>query len=716
MTKRITFLISVVLISYLNIFSQDQYFQERLNVLDPQVWWSEDQGTIEEATLAIKPHGIYMEYSLYLTFSARNTHFSDSDILEVEFLFNLPKGAIVNDLWLWIGEDIMKAQIMDQWTASSIYEEIVNRRQDPAILVKRGKENYELRVYPLEGNGQRKVRINYLVPIEWHSNTVTASLPMNIITASRNKLDKFNILYFPNSEWKNPKIYEYEDIDFISAYDSTNTEYLTAEITSDYISSSLTLSLRSPMKNGIYVNAYNEGGKGVYQLAYLPSIQTDENSSQKVTFLLDFMQNKSSMSLQEILTQLKLLLTEQFTEIDSFNVLYSKLEIQQLSEKWLPADSITIENVLGTILSDSISFYSNLPSLLSRGIEFVENNGNSGNIILIANSDLVGEYEIANQLLDDLQRIMHEPIPIHIADFNDINYQYYWIGGRDYFGNEYFYMNLSRISHSNYQSLLKKGSVTNILLPIVQSLNGLITSFDLHTTLENGFCFGRFNSNLNEAIYLNTPITQIGKFMGDFPLKLEVSGVYDSKVFNQSISVNETDIFTGDTSSIHLWNGNYISSLETGYEGNEEINNIINLSLENRILSLYTAFIALEPGDSSEFCYDCQDDSGLLISVEDTETADSLFIQAYPNPFNPTTTLNVNLPKNVEPAELSMKIYNMLGEEIKNFNPLEYGDNRSFQLTWNGINSYGESVSTGIYFFVVSTKEIRQTLKLVLMK
>jgi Ca-activated chloride channel family protein len=218
---------------------------------------------------------------------------------------------------------------------------------------------------------------------------------------------------------------------------------------------------------------------------------------------------------------------------------------------------------------------------------------------------------------------------------------------------------------------------------------------------------------------LNTPILQIGKFIGSFPLEVEVSGVYNKEVFTKSISIPEEDIYQADSASNTIWNGNYISSLETGYEGNEEINNIINYSLENRILSLYTAFLAIEPGDSSEFCYDCQDDSDLVISVDETddaEIADSLFVQAYPNPFNPTTTLNVNLPKNVELSDLNMKIYNLLGEEVISFDPMQYAESRNFKLTWNGQNNCGENVSTGIYFFVVSNKEIRQTVKLMLVK
>ncbi|MCB9258070.1 MAG: T9SS type A sorting domain-containing protein [Ignavibacteriales bacterium] len=698
---------------------QSNFAQESLQVIDPQSWWSSDWGTIEEATLTVKPHGIYMEYGFTVSFSARNSYFSESDVLEVELLFDMPPGTIINDLWLWIGEDIMKAQIMDQWTASSIYEEIVDRRKDPALLIKRGKQNYELRIYPMLGGEQRKVRINYLVPAKWLSNSVTAELPMNVINLSRNKLDKLDVIYFPKNEWAEPKINELPNQTFSVNQDSSFQTFYKTEIASDNLLNSLNLSVPSPMKNGIYVNKYNLENEGVYQLAFLPSSQLTDSTSKKVALLLDYKQNKSTLSLQDILLNIKSLLNDHFTEVDSFNIIYSKLEIKKASENWLGADSSTIEQVLSAIISDSISFYSNLPSLLNEGINFINENGHNGEILLIANSDEIGEVEIANQLINDLQKIMTPIFPIHIADLNNINYYYNWIGGRNYIGNEYLYLNLARITRSNYQNLREKNSISEILTSILQSLSGTITSFDLHTTLENGFCFGRFNTNLNETIYRTSPIVQIGKYMGSFPLKIEVSGVYNSQVFSRTTSISEEDIFESDSLSNVIWNGKYISSLETGYESNEEINNIINLSVDNRILSLYTAFIAIEPGDSSEFCYDCSDDNDLIISVDDKdkfEIADSLFIQAYPNPFNPTTTLNVNLPKDVDFNSLNMKIFNILGEEVMSFNASQYFDKRNFQLKWNGTNNYGESVSTGIYFFVLSTKDIRQTVKLMMMK
>jgi Ca-activated chloride channel family protein len=107
---------------------------DQLWIQHPQQQFRQGQGTIEQAMISIRPQGLYMEYGLYLTFSARGLSFTARDSVEVRFFFDLPAEAIVHDLWLWVGDEIVRAKIYDRWTASSIYENIVRRRRDPAIL------------------------------------------------------------------------------------------------------------------------------------------------------------------------------------------------------------------------------------------------------------------------------------------------------------------------------------------------------------------------------------------------------------------------------------------------------------------------------------------------------------------------------------------------------------------------------------------------------
>ena len=74
--------------------------------------------------------------------------------------------------------------------------------------------------------------------------------------------------------------------------------------------------------------------------------------------------------------------------------------------------------------------------------------------------------------------------------------------------------------------------------------------------------------------------------------------------------------------------------------------------------------------------------------------------QNYPNPFNSITTIIVDLP---DPANLDIKVYNILGQEIKT---IFSGDRLQgqYRFFWNGTDNYGSRVSSGVYIYRVTTQ------------
>tara|TARA_Y100001934_G_scaffold280852_1_gene388719 strand:- start:126 stop:2120 length:1995 start_codon:yes stop_codon:yes gene_type:complete len=85
---------------------------------------------------------------------------------------------------------------------------------------------------------------------------------------------------------------------------------------------------------------------------------------------------------------------------------------------------------------------------------------------------------------------------------------------------------------------------------------------------------------------------------------------------------------------------------------------------------------------------------------------------AYPNPFNPETTIRFTV---VEPVDVTVEIYDILGRQISNImeGMLQSG-NHSF--IWNGTDNSGNSVSAGIYFLQINTIDSSQRMKLILLK
>ncbi len=458
-------------------------------------------------------------------------------------------------------------------------------------------------------------------------------------------------------------------------------------------------------------------------MAFLPSKVLNISVPIKVAILVNYDASKSSITKSELLSNLKSLIISNLSSKDSFNLIFSKANIMRISNEWIKADSSTVDSIFNDLGEDQIADYSNLPSLLADGIDFVKNNGNDGNILLVASSDQVGDYQPANQLINDLLNLMEPVIPISVVNFQNQNYSYHYINGQNYFGDEYFYDNITRITSGDYFTLYNSTSTfSKLLSDAFQSLSGVITSFDLHTKLENGFCYARYNLDLNtNSIPLNKPILQIGKCQGNFPFIIEASGIYQFIPFSKQYILEDTLLFNSDSLIEKMWAGNYINFLENQAQTNTIINEIVYNSISDRILSLYSAFICLEPNMENQVCYDCMDDNGggTIIGVKDSikeNKNDSLLVSAYPNPFNSQVNLRIKLPDNYNPDNVTFKLYNILGQLIKTFHPGFFKDQKEFKFIWDGKNDNGNIVSSGNYFFVVTTPEKVHSMKLILLK
>jgi len=69
----------------------------------------------------------------------------------------------------------------------------------------------------------------------------------------------------------------------------------------------------------------------------------------------------------------------------------------------------------------------------------------------------------------------------------------------------------------------------------------------------------------------------------------------------------------------------------------------------------------------------------------------------YPNPFNPSTTIPIELP---DESFVEVAIYNILGKKIVILSE-EIKSSGYHNILWNGTNQFGQPVSSGIYFVSV---------------
>ncbi|HKJ03617.1 MAG TPA: VWA domain-containing protein, partial [Longimicrobiales bacterium] len=82
-------------------------------------------------------------------------------VAEGDYLYPLPGEAVFQGFSLFQGDAELRGEIMDAAQARAIYEEIVRRRADPALIELAGQGLLRARVFPIEPGGERKVTLRY---------------------------------------------------------------------------------------------------------------------------------------------------------------------------------------------------------------------------------------------------------------------------------------------------------------------------------------------------------------------------------------------------------------------------------------------------------------------------------------------------------------------------------------------------------------------------
>ncbi|MEE9442394.1 MAG: FG-GAP-like repeat-containing protein [candidate division Zixibacteria bacterium] len=98
--------------------------------------------------------------------------------------------------------------------------------------------------------------------------------------------------------------------------------------------------------------------------------------------------------------------------------------------------------------------------------------------------------------------------------------------------------------------------------------------------------------------------------------------------------------------------------------------------------------------------------------ANNTSSDQSMLLGNYPNPFNPSTTIGYNL---VQGGHVKLEIFNISGQRIVSL-VNEEKEAGLHSVVWDGKDSSGRQVASGIYFYRLEAGEFSDTRKMILMK
>ncbi len=99
--------------------------------------------------------------------------------LEGDYIFPIPKGAHLDKFTMRIGDKDMEAELLDAGKARAIYEDIVRRQKDPALLEYTGRPAFRVRIFPIEAHSRKKVSLMYTELLKVDGGLASYTYPLN---------------------------------------------------------------------------------------------------------------------------------------------------------------------------------------------------------------------------------------------------------------------------------------------------------------------------------------------------------------------------------------------------------------------------------------------------------------------------------------------------------------------------------------------------------
>lgn len=259
------------------------------------------------------------------------------------------------------------------------------------------------------------------------------------------------------------------------------------------------------------------------------------------------------------------------------------------------------------------------------------------------------------------------------------------------------------------------GNLSNSTMNLCYSTVTIVMSSDF----SGGLCGGMYGSQISNCYYYGIfrEVFGGGGLSSVIMLNSTIENCYS--VFLDSNNSNGGICYVFDTSEMDncLWNSgisesedmivNYISGTISECDSHNSVEMKLQETYEEKGWD-FTNIWDIDPNINDGYPF-------LKTVVANDGNIDSEIInysRCYPNPFNPETTIEFSCEKS---GNVTLVIYNLKGQEIKTLVNKELNIGQH-SFIWNGKDSQGKPVASGIYFYRINTEKRTIINKMILLK
>ncbi len=148
-----------------------------------------------EVQIAIKYHKVSVSIDSQVAITKVDQVFVNLSHREIEgtYIFPLPPGVAMSRFVMYVDGKPLEAELLDSEEARRIYEDIVRRRKDPALLEYIGRGVFRARVFPIEPLGEKRIQLEYSEALPYDAGLCKYQYPLNTEKFSARPLEEVEV-------------------------------------------------------------------------------------------------------------------------------------------------------------------------------------------------------------------------------------------------------------------------------------------------------------------------------------------------------------------------------------------------------------------------------------------------------------------------------------------------------------------------------------------
>jgi Ca-activated chloride channel family protein len=145
--------------------------------------------------LAIKYHRVQVSIEDQVATTHIDQVFVNESSRTVEgtYLFPLPEEAAISEFVMWVDGERVEGEVLTREKARQIYEDIVRRRQDPALLEYVGRDLFQASIFPIPAGDERRIEIEYTQVLPAEGGLVRYVYPLSTEQFSARPLEDVSV-------------------------------------------------------------------------------------------------------------------------------------------------------------------------------------------------------------------------------------------------------------------------------------------------------------------------------------------------------------------------------------------------------------------------------------------------------------------------------------------------------------------------------------------